>query len=380
MASTRKKIAIVVPDLTLGGGQRVAVNTAELLARSSKWNENHTSSEADDSNEVHVITFHDENTLFETNLKRITLDCPERKNIFFKVLNIFKRVKRLRSVLKKENYDVVISFLESANLAAYLSNKNSILTIHSDPKIISTFDKYILRYVLKKSENIVAVSEGLKNLLENKYPLKQVSVIHNVINLIEIESFGNQDDIAVHQLPRKENRKYIVAVGRLVDEKRFDVLIDAFERTKASQNCDLIIVGDGENRKKLEEKTSSMSANIVFLGEIKNPFPIIKWAEFYALSSETEAFPMVLLESLALETPIVAFDCPVGVKEIVINNENGLLVENDNVDALAKSMDTLFYDQALRERLSKNCVSSLERFNSNEIYQNWMNFFEEKRP
>ena len=96
------------------------------------------------------------------------------------------------------------------------------------------------------------------------------------------------------------------------------------------QDCDLIIVGDGELRTDLENQVNTLQLHhkVHFVGTQNNPFPYLAGARFLTLSSRTEAFPMVLIEALALKCPVVATDCPTGPREIVRDGENGLLVEN----------------------------------------------------
>ena len=162
-----RKIAILVPDLSLGGGQRSALSTAEMLAV---------------DNDVSLVVFSDENRVFETDIKVIDLMCTKRANFIGKMQTIFRRYLAFRKLWKQEGYDVVISFLESANLCAFLNNRQkSVLTLHLSPAMLSGFDQRILRHAFKYSNNLLAVSKGLKqHLISTGHQFKEIAVINNV--------------------------------------------------------------------------------------------------------------------------------------------------------------------------------------------------------
>jgi len=345
-----KKIAILVPDLCLGGGQRVALNTAQLLAQ---------------KHDVNLVIFTDEDTLFKTNIKVINLNCSKKHTLFGKFYNIYNRVKKYKRLLRKEKYDVTISFLESANLCAFLSHRQkSILTIHTSPELLTKFDQIILHYLFKYSHHLIAVSNGLKNTLETLFKLDNITVINNSIDPKLINSLANQNQF-------KHPRKFIVSVGRLVDEKRYDVMINAFYKTKASKEYDLIIIGDGPNFEKLKSNLDMRSNNVFLMGKMENPFPVIKEAELFLMTSRIEAFPMVLLEALSLSKPVVAYNCPMGLKDIVNHNGNGLLIKNNNLNGLVNAVDKVIYDKDLKESLIKNSQSSVNRYVPQVIAEDW---------
>lgn len=354
-----KKIAILVPDLSLGGGQRVAVNTAQLLAYKYK---------------VTLVIFTDEKQLFDAHTQLINLNCSTKNNIFGKIYTVYKRVKQYKKLLKKEKFDLTISFLESANLCAFLSDrKKSILTIHTKPELLTPFDQFILQYIFYFSHTLIAVSKGLKDTLESTLKLNNISVINNYIDIPQIQSLASRKSF-------KHPRKFMVSVGRLVEVKRYDIMIDAFCKSKASKEHDLIIIGDGEKFSDLKDHINSYpppyANKIHLLGEMKNPFPIISAAELFLMTSRIEAFPMVLLEALALNKPIISYDCPAGLADIVLHNKNGLLVDNDDFENLVSSIDRVIYDKYFKSKLISNTLQSVNRFSAKEIAHDWEKYIE----
>jgi len=350
-----KKIAILVPDLMLGGGQRVAISTADLLSV---------------DNEVHIVTLSNENNLFNTKHKIISLDVKKQNSIFGKLLNIAKRVSLYKKLLKKEKYDTTISFLESANLCAFLSDrKTSILTMHNKLEMLAPFDQLMLKHVLKYSNNIVAVSQGLKDELVSTCNLKNVTVIKNPVEPSLIQNLSNEYEFS-------HPRKFIISAGRLSYQKNFETMIDAYYASNASSEYDLVIAGDGEDYDKLKSKIKPDSNNVHLLGQVSNPFPIIKQSAFYLQSSRTEAFPMAFLEALSLGKPLVAYNCPTGLTELLKHMENGLLVDNNDFDGLVTAINKMTEDKELYKTLSDNALGSVQEFSPANTHTLWMNLFD----
>ncbi len=346
-----KKIAIVIADLDLGGGQRVAINLANALAK---------------NNQVSIVIFQDDEVHYKAPGELINLDCPEASSILGKVLNVFKRAKKLKQLIQVEKFDHVYSFMETANFPTAMVFKDAALSVHCNPRELSFFESLLVRMTYSRVKNVIAVSEDVASILRSDYGLKNVSRIYNPVDV--------EDVTAQVDKPYEYPKPYIVTLGRFHEVKRYDLLIDAYAKSKMSQDCDLIIVGDGELRDSLENQVNALRlhSKVHFAGTQSNPFPYLAGAKFLTLSSRTEAFPMVLIEALALECPVVATDCPTGPREIVRHNENGLLVENENVDAFSEAIDTLYYDDVMRRRFKKNAISSIQHLSGDVIAAEWL--------
>jgi glycosyltransferase involved in cell wall biosynthesis len=346
-----KKIALVIADLDLGGGQRVAINLAEAFAK---------------QHHVHLIIFRDEQIHYQPSVRLVHLHCPEKRSLFGKVYNVVKRAVKLRQQFKQERYDHIYSFMETANFPVAIANKEAVLSVHCNPrKVLSFFEKLLMHLTYHRAKRVIAVSDDVADILRKDYRLKRVSRIYNPVDL----------EVIARQAapPFSHPKPYIVALGRLNEVKRFDLLIDAYANSKTQQQCDLIIIGEGSMRQSLQQQinTLQLSKKIHLVGVQKIPYPYLAGATFLVLSSRTEAFPMVLVEALATKCPVIATDCPTGPREIIIQGKNGLLVKNENKRALTTAIDQLYFNNRLQLIMRANALHSIRHLSSLKIINQW---------
>jgi glycosyltransferase involved in cell wall biosynthesis len=164
-------------------------------------------------------------------------------------------------------------------------------------------------------------------------------------------------------------------MGRLVRQKGFDLLLEAFAQVPQGVRAGwkLGIIGEGPLRAELTGRIESegLQGQAMLLGRFSNPLPLLRAARFFVLSSRYEGFPTVLVEALACGLPAVAFDCPCGPSEIVRNGTDGLLVPPGDVQALATAMARLMADSGLLQRLAERSPEALERFSERRYLGQW---------
>ena len=161
--------------------------------------------------------------------------------------------------------------------------------------------------------------------------------------------------------------------------KQFDKLIEAYsESILPRNNIHLVLLGDGDQKTNLQQlaKNRKVADKVHFLGFQENPFKYLKNARFFVLSSLNEGLPNVILESLACETPVVAFDCLSGPSEMIVHKKNGLLVENQNVKQLTEAMNLFVDDENLYKYCKQNALQSVESFSIATIGQQWLDLME----
>jgi len=171
----------------------------------------------------------------------------------------------------------------------------------------------------------------------------------------------------------------VIAVGRYVYQKGFDLLLQAWSKIeKLYPDWQLVIFGDGDRTPyEKQMKTFGVDAKRCHLN---GPTPNIQQeyvnSSIFVFSSRFEGFGMVLVEAMACGLPVVSFDCPCGPKDIVRDGEDGLLVENCNIDLLASSLSRLMNDETLRQSMSKAGLKNVQRFNIEQIAEQWRLLFE----
>lgn len=249
----------------------------------------------------------------------------------------------------KEKPDVVFSSVFN------LSNKLLLLKwILPQSRFIIRCDNYlftysekqqrILRRTYPKADILIAQTEEMGDELIEQVgiPAAKVKVLHNPIDksLIDKKLIGKSN-------PYLENeRKHFVAVGRFNMQKGFDFLIDAFIKVvNCNKNVDLHVVGDntigGGEVAKAVRKTAELAGVgdlVHFYGYQDNPYPYIKNADCFVLSSRWEGLPNVLIEALYLGTPVAAFKCIPIIERIVDEGVTGYLAEKDNATSLSEAM------------------------------------------
>ena len=256
--------------------------------------------------------------------------------------------------------DVLVGAQEASStyvaiLAAKLAGKPVLgLIQNSLPdhlKQIAKQHRLLVKLLYPLLTGAVAVSDGVKESLETLVPgLKQR--VKTAYNLLEVEKIqtASEREVALPTQP------YIIAVGRLSYQKGFDLLLYAYAALKAQGfEPDLVILGDGSQRKNLEGLAEQLGVaqHVIMPGFQDNPYPWVKGAELFISSSRYEGFCRVIAEALAVGTPVVATDCPSGPAEVLQGGRYGLLVENKNVDALAEGIRSLVCDPARLQELSK---------------------------
>lgn len=163
--------------------------------------------------------------------------------------------------------------------------------------------------------------------------------------------------------------------GRLDDDvKNISLLIKAYKNSKLPQEkIKLVILGDGKDKDKLlsNVKTEGLKDFVDFLPFTNNPFPYISRAKFTLLTSRFEGFPMVIPESLSVGTPVISVDCKSGPSEIIKHEFNGLLVKNNDVQALSNAMNSFIFDNALYLKCKQNAETSIKHLSMGNIEKQW---------
>ncbi|WP_051269852.1 glycosyltransferase [Flavobacterium suncheonense] len=290
----------------------------------------------------------------------------------------YRKYFRLRKYVSQEKFDYVVDFRHRINpfmelvfvFFIYFRTK-FIYTIHSSRLETYLTDKvWVANFLLRKAHSVVVVSKGLYEKLKTKYHFEKAIVIPNFIDVLNVNFNHNELSLPF---------EYCIAVGRLTELKQFDKLIESYQKSLLPEKgIHLVILGKGEKEHKLHKqiKENNLEGFVHLLGFKENAYFYIKNAKFLVLSSQYEGFPLVILESLSFGKPVIAFNCPTGPSEMVIDGENGFLVENQNFEALTSKMNTFAQNQILYQSCCEKAKSSVSRFEKNEVAQQWLELLE----
>lgn len=209
-----------------------------------------------------------------------------------------------------------------------------------------TLNKYCAR--------VIAVSKGTAEDFLTIFPVfaSKIAVIYNPVAVDEIQALAEQWQDNLSLLSGKKH--VIISVGRLEAEKGYATLLRAFSEIENCHDSLLVICGEGRERKNLEKLAQQLGiqANVYLPGFVANPYSYLAHADLFVLSSNSEAFGVVLVEALAVGIPVVSTDCPsYGPREILLNGEIGKLVPVDDVSALARAISESLNDHPGKELL-----------------------------
>ena len=173
------------------------------------------------------------------------------------------------------------------------------------------------------------------------------------------------------------NTKIVLNVGRLTADKRQDELLRIWSQIKEKNGWELWIVGDGEEKDNLNEliKALSIEDSVKLIPASKEIEKIYKQASIFALTSKCEGFGMVLIEAMAFGVPCIAYDCPSGPRDIIINGDNGLLIPNNlDMQYINKLQDLLTNHIKLVE-MGNGAYKTVNNWDNETIITEWSKIF-----
>jgi glycosyltransferase involved in cell wall biosynthesis len=190
------------------------------------------------------------------------------------------------------------------------------------------------------ADYIVAVSQGVAKDLSkiSRLLLDRIDVIYNPILLDNLDELAQQE-ITFNEFKSKDF-SIILGAGRFVVQKDFSTLIRAFQKVRSHRRVKLVLIGGGIQKQQLKELSQQLGLeqDVHLLDFVKNPYPLIARADVFVLSSRWEGLPTVLVEALALGTPVVSTDCPSGPREILKDGQYGTLVPVGDSQAIAQAI------------------------------------------
>ena len=369
-AQTRLRVAFFLSDLDAGGAQRTIANLVNALPPDRFAAElvvGRNSGEA--------------RNWLAADRRTVDLGCTRTRDALLP----------LRRYLAIERPDVLLATMVDANITAVLATR---LAAHRPRLILRETNPHrargdigrlrrgAVRWAYRRADAVVALSHGVGRELIADYGLDPARVV-TIHNPVDTEAWRRRAQ-AARQAPGPwgvfgTGRPVLVAVGRLIRQKGFDLLLRALAKCGgAGQDARLVIVGEGPERATLNALAQQLgiAERVLMTGFVADPAAYYAHGDVFVLPSRWEGFGHVIVEAMACGLPIIAFECPYGPADILGDGEGGMLVPPENVDLLAAAIDRLLGSSAERARLTSGAARAAERFSQARIAMDYARLIE----
>ncbi len=281
--------------------------------------------------------------VFKNDNKILSLESPHSGSLFQKLTDYPKKISRLRKIKKKYKIDVTISNLWSADLVNILSGTNDKTISIGHISILGNFQNRLLlkyrkfgRFIYSRFDKIIAVNEALMHELREVFeiPAAKIEYINNFIAFPK--------DLPPHTA-RHDTKKRLVNVGRLNPIKNQEPLLKIFKNLKLQfPNLQLIFIGNGPLEEQLKGKANELNmhvsssfdnseADVIFTGFV-DPYKFMGGCDIFVFPSKSEGLPLVMVEAMYAELPMVTSDCPTGGPHVVMEGKNTFVLERTDVE------------------------------------------------
>ncbi len=353
----KKSILFILPDLNAGGAERIVTTIANHLPR-EKFSPS-------------ILLLRKEGLYLDFLQNDVEIIDIKTPRIRYALKPILKQIRKRKPDIVFSGFGEVNAylslFIKLFPKTKFIARETNVVSQHVTRREILFFYKFYNNY-----NKIICQSDDMMNDLVENFKIKKDKLI-KINNPVDFNFIEEKLENATKPESYREGFKNVVAIGNLSSRKGFDNLLKVFVKLKQHKVL-LHILGDGRDRELLHQMKQNLGLeNVIFHGVQKNPYPFLKFADLFVLSSRYEGFPNVLLEAGACGTYALANNCKGGIHEIIQPKINGEIsdIENHKVFA-AKIVEIL--EQIHDSEAIKNSIQS--RFSKDIILEKYFEVFE----
>ncbi len=377
MRSNKSVVVFIINSLGLGGAERALSNILYATPAREQY-------------DIHVV-------LLDTEKENRTLPEFVTLHRLDSRRSLFRSVFLLRTKLADLKPSLCVSLLVRSNVANIFVNRlfNRCPAIICERMHLSShlelqytglkrsLSKLLPRVLYRFASQVLGVSSGVTNDLVVHFNVPE-AITRTIFNPYDLARIKQDSELNSEQVT---NQPYIVAVGRLTKSKNFTDLINGYAHSMTEY--DLVILGDGASheREKLQELiyAQGLSEKVHLAGYAKNPFAVMKNAEFYISASLNEGFPNAMLEAMVLGLPVVATNCPSGPAEILANDDTlhitymhlaqyGILVPTQSASCITAAINEMSSPQTQQHYAAQSTLRSKDFELQKIATEYWQNF------
>lgn len=359
-----KKLFFIIPTLTQGGAERVIVTLLKFL---DKTKFKATIMVVNMEEEVYSEEISDEVDIINLNCNRVRTAIP-------KIIFNFWRHKPniVMSNIGHLNLAIAISRIFMPFEIKFIARETIVVSEKLSRVKFSKLWKLLYQILYPSFNKIICQSEDMmKDMSDILGSDKNLVLINNPVDYERIQNLSRLYDRAVEEYYNDRSYTYLIAAGRLIEQKGFEMLIEAVALS-SNPKIRLAILGHGPLEKKLLSliEQYKLQDQVTLLGYQKNPYIWISRANAFVLSSYYEGFPNVVLEALSCSKPVISTPAPGGAKEILESIEGCYLSKEISAISLMKAIND--FTDSKHHRISDNAV---EPYKSEKICKEYMRVF-----
>lgn len=350
-----KKIAILLGNITYGAGtERAVTNLANMLVTYGNY-------------DVTIISIFSLSTMkpyfnLNENVKVVHLGL-KNDSILNRIISYKTLISKMNQLIKREAYDFLLGTTHAFNCLMICMSKSikKIACEHMPYNAARFYARMVRRFVYPRLNAVVLLTEKDRE----RYPFCGNTWV--IPNSIEGQSKSSTCE-----------NKIILAIGRLTEQKGFDLLIKSFSLIHEDlPEWQLRIVGQGKDKEKLAGliEENNLANKIKLISPTKDIKTEYLNAGMFVLSSRFEGFGLVLAEAKSFGLPSVSFDCAYGPSDILHDGIDGYLVPPENIEELGQQIIKLANDVDLRKRFGFAAKEDIKRFSAQELFSIWEKVF-----